>query len=113
MGHLGQAQERPSPACEEHPHHGARMRPTEETGEGTEERRERGGLAAEAAARAKAALGERAGLWSGGRPRKPGGTEPFCHFGALLRYSIDAKRGASSSAASAAGLADGGGAALG
>jgi hypothetical protein len=60
-----------------------------------------------------AALGERAGLWSGGRPRKPGGTEPFCHFGALLRYSIDAKRGASSSAASAAGLADGGGAALG
>ena len=45
MGHLGQAQERPSPACEEHPHHGARMRPTEETGEGTEERRERGALA--------------------------------------------------------------------
>jgi hypothetical protein len=82
------------------------MRPTEETGEGTEERRERGGGGG-------AALGERAGLWSGGRPRKPGGTEPFCHFGALLRYSIDAKRGASSSAASAAGLADGGGAALG
>ena len=87
------------------------MRPTEETGEGTEERRERGGGGGGGGG--GAALGERAGLWSGGRPRKPGGTEPFCHFGALLRYSIDAKRGASSSAASAAGLADGGGAALG
>jgi hypothetical protein len=89
------------------------MRPTEETGEGTEERRERGGGGGGGPGGRGGGAGAGGGHWSGGRPRKPGGTEPFCHFGALLRYSIDAKRGASSSAASAAGLADGGGAALG